>query len=113
MKFPILSKNSVLDLDNDKYSLQELSNHLEKEQKELDNAIKNGMNKVYISEELFDNIQTCINMLSKLSQEGIDMRRVALRHEKKLINLGWNWKGYVEFKTMKIEQKKLKKVNED
>lgn len=113
MKFPILSKNVVLDLDNDKYSLQELSNHLEKEQKELNSAIKDGMDKGYVAEELFDTIQMCINMLNKLSQDGIDMRRVALRHEKKLIKLGWNWKGYVEFNTMTMEQKKLKRTNED
>ncbi|MFT8313781.1 MAG: hypothetical protein ABF633_05930 [Clostridium sp.] len=113
MKFPILSKNSYLDVDNDKYTLEELSKKLEIEQKELDNAIKGGMNKGYIAEELFDTMQMCLGMLNKLSEEGIDMRRVALRHEKKLIKLGWRWKGYVEFNTMVMEQKELKKVNED
>lgn len=113
MKFPILSKNNALDADSDKYTLEELSENLEKEQKELDNAIKEGMSKGYIAEELFDTIQMCIGMLNKLSQDGIDMRRVALRHEKKLIKLGWRWKGYIELRTMILEEKKLKKINED
>lgn len=113
MKFPILSKNNTLDVDNDKYSLDELSQKLEKEQKELDNAIKDKLSKGHIAEELFDTIQICIGILNKLSQDGVDMRRVALRHEKKLIKLGWRWKGYVEFKTMIMEQKKLKEINDD
>lgn len=113
MKFPILSKNNALDVDNDKYTLGELSQKLEKEQKELDNAIKEGLSNGDIAEELFDTIQMCIGILNKLSQDGVDMRRVALRHEKKLIKRGWRWKGYVEFRTMIMEQKKLKKIDED
>lgn len=113
MKFPILSKNSSLDIDNDKYTLKQLSEKLENEQRELNKAIKEDRNKGDIAEELFDTIQMCIGMLNKLSEEGIDMRRVALKHEKKLIKLGWRWKGYIEFKTMIMEQKSLRKIRED
>ncbi|AJA48864.1 hypothetical protein CPAST_c27970 [Clostridium pasteurianum DSM 525 = ATCC 6013] len=108
MKFPILSKNSSLNIDNDNYTLEQLSEKLEIEQKELNKAIMEDRNKGVIAEELFDTIQTCIGMLNKLSEDGIDMRYLALKHEKKLIKLGWRWRGYIEFKTM-IMERNLKK----
>lgn len=48
-----------------------------------------------IVEETLDVIQVCIGILNKLEQEGIDIAKEIEKHNMKLLNRGWRYKGVV------------------
>ncbi len=68
---------------------------VEEEAAELVEAIKEG-NSADIAEKALDNLQVCIGILDKLYHEGVDIQQAVYRHNKKLINRGWNHKAVIK-----------------
>lgn len=48
-----------------------------------------------IAEETLDVIQVCIGILDKLEKEGVNLREEVEKHNMKLLNRGWKYKGVV------------------
>ena len=73
--------------DND--SWDKISNKLEEEYQEVQEAIRERSDKLHIAEELLDVQQVVIRGLILLVKEGFDLRQLFSRHNKKLVNRGW------------------------
>ena len=90
----ILSHNHEINQDNNKWSFEEIAEkHLE-ESKELAEALKEN-NTMHIAEEVFDQLQICIDVLDKLESLGVNIEQMCKRHNKKLVTRKWVDKGVV------------------
>ncbi|NOW85569.1 NTP pyrophosphatase (non-canonical NTP hydrolase) [Clostridium beijerinckii] len=96
----ILSHNKEINQDNNKWSFEEIAEkHLE-ESNELARALieKDTM---HIAEEVFDQLQICIDVLDKLESLGINIEQMCMRHNKKLVMRRWVDKGFVKIEWQK------------
>ena len=93
-KLMILDKNIITGESNQNDSWESISNKLEEEYKELQQAITEG-DRHHISEEVFDLIQVAIRALVILSKEKYDISQLNRRHNKKLVNRGWKEKKII------------------
>lgn len=94
MRLMILSHNEKLGIDKSLENWNDYYNKHKEESEEVLVAIAGG-NKEEIAEEVLDQIQVCINMLDKLSSEGINVTEAFRRHNKKLVNRYWKAKGVI------------------
>lgn len=76
------------------------SEKVEEEALELIEAIKEK-DPVHIAEEALDNIQVSIGVLDKLCHEGVDIQQAIYRHNKKLVDRGWDHKAVVKVQVNK------------
>nr|WP_208459567.1 nucleotide pyrophosphohydrolase [Clostridium botulinum] len=84
-------------LDKEETLPQELLK-LQEEFKEVKQAIING-DKQNTTEEILDNMQVLIGMLyTKVKTENIDLEKEINRHNRKLLERGWEFKGKVSIK---------------
>ena len=91
----ILDKNLKTSESNDNDSWDKISNKLEEEYQEVQEAIREGSDKLQIAEELIDVIQVAIRGLVLLAKEGFDINKLFSRHNKKLVNRGWKEKKII------------------
>lgn len=94
LKLMILDKNIITGESNQNDSWERVSNKLEEEYKELQEAITEG-NRRHISEETFDLIQVAIRALVILAKEKYDLTQLNRRHNKKLVNRGWKESKFI------------------
>ncbi len=76
------------------------SEKVEEESTELIEAIKEK-DPIHVAEETLDNIQVSIGVLDKLYHEGVDIQQAINRHNKKLVDRGWNHKAIVKIQINK------------
>lgn len=95
LKLMILDRNIKTLENNDNDSWEEISNKLEEEYHEVQEAIREGSDKLQIAEELIDVIQVAIRGLVLLAKEGFDINKLFSRHNKKLVNRGWKEKKII------------------
>lgn len=91
----ILDKNLKTSESNDNDSWDKISNKLEEEYQEVQEAIRERSDKLHIAEELLDVQQVVIRGLILLVKEGFDLRQLFNRHNKKLVNRGWKEKKII------------------
>ena len=95
LKLMILDRNIKTSENNDNDSWEEISNKLEEEYHEVQEAIREGSDKLHIAEELLDVQQVVIRGLILLAKEGFDINKLFSRHNKKLVNRGWKEKKII------------------
>ncbi|MBN3385892.1 nucleotide pyrophosphohydrolase [Clostridium botulinum] len=84
-------------LDKEETLPQELLK-LQEEFKEVKEAIING-DKQNTTEEILDNMQVLIGMLyTKVKTENMDLEKELNRHNRKLLERGWEFKGKINIK---------------
>lgn len=95
LKLMILDRNVKTAESNDNDSWDKISNKLEEEYQEVQEAIRERSDKLHIAEELIDIIQVAIRGLVLLAKEGFDINKLFSRHNKKLVNRGWKEKKII------------------
>lgn len=80
----VLLKSEKLGIDNSKLTMIDLIGKLEEETAEIRDA-KENKNDIEIGRETLDVIQICIAILNKLHENGIDIQKINMDHERKLI----------------------------
>ena len=95
LKLMILDRNIKTLENNDNDSWEKISNKLEEEYLEVQEAIKEDSGKLHVAEELIDIIQVAIRGLVLLAKEGFDINKLFSRHNKKLVNRGWKEKKII------------------
>lgn len=95
LKLMILDRNIKTLENNDNDSWEKISNKLEEEYLEVQEAIKEDSSKLHVAEELIDIIQVAIRGLVLLAKEGFDINKLFSRHNKKLVNRGWKEKKII------------------
>ena len=86
LKLMILDRNIKTLENNDNDSWEKISNKLEEEYLEVQEAIKEDSGKLHVAEELIDIIQVAIRGLVLLAKEGFDINKLFSRNNKKLVN---------------------------
>lgn len=86
IKIPVLQKNDSWETHRDK---------LVEETCELVLAMREK-DTMHLLEELFDVAEVLVGIADKLEQEGYNLKQGSLRHEKKLIDRGWKFKGHIK-----------------
>lgn len=95
LKLMILDRNIKTLENNDNDSWEKISNKLEEEYHEVQEAIREASDRLQIAEELIDVIQVAIRGLVLLAKEGFDINKLFSRHNKKLVNRGWKEKKII------------------
>lgn len=95
LKLMILDRNIKTAETNDNDCWEEISNKLEEEYLEVQEAIRERSDKLHIAEELMDIIQVAIRGLILLAKEGFSITQIFSRHNKKLVNRGWKEKKII------------------
>lgn len=95
LKLMILDKNIKTLESNDNDSWEKISNKLEEEYQEVQEAIREA-DRLHVAEEVFDVLQVCIRALVLLAKEGFSIRQLFSRHNKKLVNRGWREKKIIQ-----------------
>ena len=95
LKLMILDRNIKTLENNDNDSWEKISNKLEEEYHEVQEAIRGDSDRLQIAEELIDVIQVAIRGLVLLAKEGFDINKLFSRHNKKLVNRGWKEKKII------------------
>ncbi|MDR3593802.1 hypothetical protein [Clostridium sp.] len=88
LKFMQLGKNLETNEDNEKDTWDKVKSKLEEEYKELIEAIEER-NLLHVAEETFDVIQVAIRSLVLLKKENLNLEQLNMRHNRKLVNRGW------------------------
>lgn len=94
LRLMILDRNIKTSESNDNDSWEKISNKLEEEYHEVQEAIREA-DKLHVAEEVFDVLQVCIRALVLLTKDGFDIRQLFNRHNKKLVNRGWKEKKII------------------
>lgn len=94
LKLMILGKNIITGESNQNDSWERVSNKLEEEYKELQEAITEG-DRHHISEEAFDVAQVLVRIFVLLGREKYDLLQLNRRHNKKLVNRGWKESKFI------------------
>lgn len=95
MKMMILSHNKEINQDNNKWTFEEIAKKHRKESNELAIALLEK-DTMHIAEEVFDQLQICIDVLDKLEALGMNIEQMCMRHNKKLVMRKWVDKGVVK-----------------
>lgn len=95
LKLMILDRNIKTSESNNNDSWEKISNKLEEEYLEVQEAIREDYDKLHVAEELIDIIQVAIRGLVLLAKEGFDISKLFSRHNKKLVNRGWKEKKII------------------
>ncbi|MGN2370634.1 MazG nucleotide pyrophosphohydrolase domain-containing protein [Clostridium cagae] len=88
LNFMQLGKNIKTNEDNQKDNWDSIRKKLNEEYKELDEAIGES-DLCHIAEEVQDLIQVCIRVLVLLVKKNMNLIELNRRHNKKLVNRGW------------------------
>ncbi|NFO48681.1 hypothetical protein FDB40_17675 [Clostridium botulinum] len=88
LNFMQLGKNIKTNEDNQKDNWDSIRKKLKEEYKELDEAIGES-DLCHIAEEVQDLIQICIRVLVLLVKKNMNLIELNRRHNKKLVNRGW------------------------
>ncbi|NFI95416.1 hypothetical protein FC961_13630 [Clostridium botulinum] len=88
LNFMQLGKNIKTNEDNQKDNWDSIRKKLKEEYKELDEAIGES-DLCHIAEEVQDLIQICIRVLVLLAKKNMNLIELNRRHNKKLVNRGW------------------------
>ncbi|MZK72453.1 hypothetical protein GT707_28140 [Clostridium beijerinckii] len=88
MKMMILSYNKEINQDNNKWTFEEIAKKHRKESNELAIALLEK-DTMHIAEEVFDQLQICIDVLDKLESLGMNIEQMCMRHNKKLVMRKW------------------------
>lgn len=94
LKLMVLDKNMLTGESNQNDSWDRVSNKLEEEYSELQEAIIEG-DRHHISEEAFDVAQVLVRILVLLGKEKYDLTQLNRRHNKKLVNRGWKESKFI------------------
>lgn len=85
LKFMQLGKNLKTKEDNEKDTWEDISQKVNEESRELQEAIYEE-DLIHIAEETFDLIQVAIRSLVMLSKSKLNIEQLNIRHNKKLVN---------------------------
>lgn len=94
LKLMILDKNIKTSENNDNDSWKAISEKLEEEYLEVQEAITEA-NREHIAEEIFDIVQVAIRALVLLSKEKFSIEQLNRKHNRKLISRGWKEKSII------------------
>ena len=94
LKLMILDRNIKTSENNDSDSWEKISNKLEEEYQEVQEAIREA-DREYIAEEIFDLLQVSIRAFVLLTKEKFNIEQLNMRHNKKLVNRGWKEKKII------------------
>ena len=94
LRLMILDRNIKTSESNYNDSWEKISNKLEEEYLEVQEAIREA-DRAHIAEEIFDLLQVSIRALVLLTKEKFNIEQLNMRHNKKLVNRGWKEKKII------------------
>ncbi|TDT63404.1 hypothetical protein [Fonticella tunisiensis] len=83
-------------------TIKEMLSKLDEEVLEVIHAAT-AENEERVAEEVFDTIQVCIGILDKLERFGADIKGSLERHNKKLLERGWEYEKVIHINVVRGE----------
>ena len=97
IQLPVLHKIKNSNVNHDTESIKDILNKFKEESNELIEAIEGDDPVQHQLEEIFDNIQVCINFLDHLSKnKNIDIEKAAKNHIQKLRGREWEFSNIID-----------------